>query len=83
MYYFFYLKVHVHYLPGKDNWAADQLSRWRRKGIDGFTKQNEEVVDLSFVLDPVLRAQELYDRYGCAPRMWNKGGGTYTLRGLA
>ena len=42
----------LRYLPGVDNEAADQLSRWRQKGLSGFSQQREKVVSLADVLGP-------------------------------
>jgi uncharacterized protein (UPF0548 family) len=44
------VKVRVGYLAGTDNWAADQLSRWRKKGLHGFHPGRECKISLSEVL---------------------------------
>jgi hypothetical protein len=44
------VKARVTYLPGDDNEAADQLSRWRQKGLGGFDPGRECPVALSDVL---------------------------------
>ena len=49
------LQVHSYYLAGVSNEAADQLSRWREKGLWGFDPQKEVSVDVSFVLDVLAR----------------------------
>ena len=51
----------MYYLPGEDNDAANQLSRWRIKGLGclgDFSINNEVQVDLRAVLGKVLGAQE-------------------------
>ena len=42
----------VYYLPGIDNEAADQLSRWRQKGLGGFSADRELHVSVSDILGP-------------------------------
>lgn len=42
--------VKVHYLPGEENEAADQLSRWRKRGLVGFDLSRERMVSLRDVL---------------------------------
>ena len=51
----------VEYLPGLQNEAADQLSRWRRKGIQGFNPGRECRISLKEVLDvcPVVPMERL------------------------
>jgi hypothetical protein len=47
------MKTWVTYLPGEENGAADQLSRWRKKGLDGFNINKECHVTLTDVLKHV------------------------------
>ena len=48
-------QVQTYYLAGVNNEAADQLSRWREKGLWGFDPQKGVSVDVSFVLDVLAR----------------------------
>ena len=45
------VQVGVNYLPGEANDAADQLSRWRKRGLAGFSEENECVVSLHVIFD--------------------------------
>ena len=47
------LEAHIWYLPGEQNVLADQVSRWRKKGLEGFCAQNELVVTLKDILGEV------------------------------
>ena len=40
----------MEYLPGEDNDGADQLSRWRKRGLEGFDLKRECRVNLKEVL---------------------------------
>ena len=47
--------VEVEYLPGTSNEAADRLSRWRKKGLDGFTPEQECKISLVELLEGCVR----------------------------
>jgi hypothetical protein len=40
------VQVGVNYLPGEAKYAADQVSRWQKRGLADFSEENEYVVAL-------------------------------------
>ena len=52
------IQVDVEYLPGDSNDAADQLSRWRKRGLSGFSENNECVLSLPMLFEGFAEASK-------------------------